>query len=316
MNTTKRKKGFTLVELLVVIAVIALLMAILLPALSRAKEQAKRVLCGHDCKEIGIAVMAYVSDTDLLPFYGGRDPTYSGTFYDDTSSDESTIHPYVAYRDDVRYPGGKLVPHRLACLWERKYIEDPKIFYCPSNMNATYKYASYIRPAGTNESSLWGTLWQAYNQVMGINQWVRTGFSYYPIDAGMNNYVNMTVVGDIPVPLYTARRYSSLSKTAPYLTDGIWKFRKEISHKSGMDAQNVPVNGGINALFKDGHVRFVRNEKVLYHYGFDPTVYNGAIFDNQFWDTWEAANTEGSSTADSIHDSRYIFYSIYSMIKP
>lgn len=54
-----RKKGFTLVEILVVIAVIALLMAILLPALTRAREQAKTTICKSNLKQIGLAAYLY-----------------------------------------------------------------------------------------------------------------------------------------------------------------------------------------------------------------------------------------------------------------
>jgi prepilin-type N-terminal cleavage/methylation domain-containing protein/prepilin-type processing-associated H-X9-DG protein len=56
--------GFTLIELLVVIAVIAVLMAILVPALGRAREQAKRIKCFANMRQMGLAQQVYLQDYD------------------------------------------------------------------------------------------------------------------------------------------------------------------------------------------------------------------------------------------------------------
>jgi prepilin-type N-terminal cleavage/methylation domain-containing protein/prepilin-type processing-associated H-X9-DG protein len=70
--------GFTLIEILVVVAIIALLISILLPSLQKAREQGKAVVCGTSLDSIFKASFMYAqSNKEHLPYFGWYDPSYT-----------------------------------------------------------------------------------------------------------------------------------------------------------------------------------------------------------------------------------------------
>lgn len=245
----KQEAGFTLIELLVVIAIIALLMGILMPALSRVREVAKRAVCSSQVKQVGVAITAYASDNENhMPVYNSNNTNVKPYLL---------VQSYVLYRSESPYvdANGKLLPMKLAVLYEGGYVANPKVFYCPSNKHLLYRFESY------NDPKPWGTLPQTYNAKdgSGHNQWIRMGYTYLPIDPRIPR--NPTT----RMPDETAKTIDAIDPYVPFMTDHI-RHKHQISHKrQGTYA--------VNALFKDGHVTLCNDRRV---------------FDNDVWDQMES----------------------------
>ena len=105
------RQGFTLIELLVVISIIALLISILLPALGKARQSARRIMCASNLRSIGVGVYQYaMQNDDALPWHrssvSGRYKVYAN----------STQEWYT-----------------FGLLYKMRYLESARAFYCPSN---------------------------------------------------------------------------------------------------------------------------------------------------------------------------------------
>jgi prepilin-type N-terminal cleavage/methylation domain-containing protein/prepilin-type processing-associated H-X9-DG protein len=115
------RNGFTLLELLVVIAVSALLVGILLPSLNAAREQAKSVYCLNNLRQMAIAANSYVNNNDDY---------YPIAYYTEKVDGIRYYHSwdFTSYKDWSESPAEEIVEPGL--LWEGKTIE--KIQQCPS----------------------------------------------------------------------------------------------------------------------------------------------------------------------------------------
>ena len=116
-GTRSSRRAFTLIELLVVIGIIAILLAILLPTLGRAREFAQRAECGSNLRQLMLAVRQYSVDNDgFIPFPNDDQTSWQapGWLYDETKG--------APLRQDQVKQG---------TLW--KYISVERIYHCPAD---------------------------------------------------------------------------------------------------------------------------------------------------------------------------------------
>ncbi len=108
MSTNSTKKAFTLVELLVVISIISLLMAVLMPALAKARNQGKRIYCLSNLRQLGIAAVNYaVANDDYYPvahYWQGNEAEFYLHNWDFTqvwSGSDSKVIPGLLWQGDT-----------------------------------------------------------------------------------------------------------------------------------------------------------------------------------------------------------------------
>ncbi|HQY89077.1 MAG TPA: type II secretion system protein [Tepidisphaeraceae bacterium] len=119
----RKPRGFTLVELLVVIGVVAVLIALLMPALSRARESSKRILCASNLHQMGVAISTYLTENRQ------RMPMIIEPIWIPPPNPDHLEFTVDAFK---KTPTGELVyPFAFVNVMSR-YMPNPGVMICPS----------------------------------------------------------------------------------------------------------------------------------------------------------------------------------------
>jgi type II secretory pathway pseudopilin PulG len=220
----KAPRGFTIMDLIVSLAVMMILISLLLPSLSSVRETANQVVCRSNVRQMGLGVQMYADDN------AGRIP-YS---FNASSLAPATYRPWATNTLRIATRGWD----GLGYLYEQDYLPAPKLYYCPSH-RGQHHFADYTEGWDSDLES----------EIIGNYQY-RGG--------APSNLTPLFVPGPLQITTYL----SAMRPGAALITDGL-RSVSDFNHEVGANILRAGLDvswfsdraGRISALLpKDGQI--------------------------------------------------------------